>query len=462
MQERRRYEVEFYFLCVLLLPYFFSQSLCPPLSSFEGISLLKNVPFVPEDQRYLAPLEFVENCNKAFEDCLNEIRSRWDREDKRRDDWERWFSTKCPMNQDAASFVSNRQNRYRCPLLIIFREDFKARAPWLVGLSSESASSGDRFADWPENWQVSAPSVVTSITPARIPPRFSAAPSARMQASVNSFREKIATYVDSVLSGMTVPTLKELLRRRISAKGDSLSLGGDKNALVNRIKESDVNFFSIFSRSLNSDYSYWVKTVLTEHIGDEAELDGMMLSLLVGEQTLSLTRRQIRLFNPGQRLTDTVLDRIRDIYHDVNSGKNNYVAFKSSAFISIDFLRSFRDTCDAAIQDLSVFDPLKAYEYHSVYFPVRLEDGGETCALFVADIYAKSIRFFNPSNPSLSPDDMDAPDAGIVSAIELISSLLSRSDRHDWNQALWPCTSLVELFFNCKKGSYYPRLCPAG
>ena len=418
--------------------------------------MLKDVPSVPEDQRYLAPLEFVEDCHKAFEECLNEIRSRWDRQDTRRDDWERWFLTKCPMNQDAATFVSNRQNRYRCPLLPIFREDFRARAPWLEGLSSESVSD-DRFADWPENWQVSAPSVVSSITPARIPPRFSAAPSARMQAAVISFREKIATYVNSVLGGMTVSALKELLLRRISAKGDSLSMGGDKNALVNRIKESDVSFFSIFNRSLNSDYSYWVKTVLTEHIGDETELDGVAVSVLVGEQTFSLTRRQIRLFNPGQRLDDTVIDlfivlfrkrdnSIRDIYHDVNSGKNNYVAFKSSAFTSIDFIRSVRDVGDAAIQD-SVFNPLKAYEYYRVYFPVRLDDGAGACALFVADISSKSIRFFNPSNPSLSPDDMDAPDAGIVSSIEVITSLLCRSDRQDWNQEKWPCTSLGALLY---------------
>jgi hypothetical protein len=314
----------------------------------DGVYFLFTMPDIATSP--IGPTPFKDGYALDFTKCMKAVRRDWRPLEQTRIEWEQWWDLESPRSDTAEQYVARKG--LDIPLMR-FKEKHATNTAslWTVSLQSSmpvQPPPKDAFP-WPQLVAMAMPGVKSKWTGEHVPPsRIYATRDGQdaLKEGLTNISE-ICKPIYVVLSSKTNDFLKSTLRRRVT-DGVRVAVGGTKESLVKKIQSSDRIFFTRRNRKLEPSSNTLVQCVLSlERLPQD--IQGPK-KLWWYEVAVNLALSDVQQFNPGESLEPSTMTyalalmqtrdtRLATAHKDVNSDKDNYTAYQSSAFMPPEFMQ---------------------------------------------------------------------------------------------------------------------------
>lgn len=368
-----------------------------------GFYILKNIPShsTQNGRAMFPPKDFKENSMQQFEKTVNEAKSRFVDRPEICAAWEKWEKEILGLgyaNWSARDFATAKPELYQVPLLTYLRfpADQVVEANWDTTLKVDALRRGTDEFTYPAQTVQAAHSVRHFWQRDPMP--------SRIYATIDSeLRERLLThdilvtdyyvrYLDS--TKFTVVKLQNILRQRLAGDGKALATNGKKETLINRIKESDKSYLSIFHKSLVPENLFCLSNLLQRPLKSVVDGEKNIHSVEGGP---SINLAQIRQFNNDKSIQLEVVVYVMYLLTErmklmtfthsrIYGGETNYVALKTNLYL----------ICSHDLKNIPIveFDNIgKVF----ISFKESIEQDKDDWLGLVVDFNRKRVFYLDPS-----------------------------------------------------------------
>lgn len=364
-------------------------------SMVEGTFLLKSMPGLNANESFI-PASFVVGSAAHINETVQAAFAKWAIGTPEREKWSRWSSNEAPQSDDVALYLNS--HYMRTPLKSFF----------FIGVFYGSVEDvaipevleNEYTFQWPVALAIANASVRTEHNLRPLPPYTYFGDANETNDVVSCYKIDSVAYYSVVLKGQLVTYLKKILSRKVQPTGDSVSCSGNKEDLLKRIFNWDIEVIRNISRPLSVADSAFVQKVL--------DYDPFAVQLVVEIHHIAVTRDRLSCCNEGQtmslfiiglflKLFQTRDDTICGAHHEVNSSSRFFIPRKKSFFadpnILGQLLQNNETFSEAAIRYITSVD---IFNMNKLYLPIYFFDE-KRFELIVVDIQQNVIFYINPT-----------------------------------------------------------------
>jgi hypothetical protein len=371
----------------------------------EGMYLLNAVPKYDDLLEHpIPPKEFDASSVDYVIDFMNSsIRKKFSMKDERVTIWEKWFIEYFPKNANALEYIET--HLYHIPLQIYFSESYKHFHSWDLIKSQPSRQPQVDF-EWPTLVQVSTASVEWQFQPSAPPPRVIINMEEFQKTSIVRYQNDSKPYYEEFLSKLTVPLIKEIIKRKMDQSGVGLPVYGTKKELVQLIKNSDIHVLSARYRVLDKKVVTLINTNLT--LSDTLEDRNIKVAEIMENNdvvAVCVLKSDLQSFKIQNNLNETIIlafihlfqrrdDLICKAFNCVNANLRYFSPRIPSLFLKPNFYKTYIKGNKAINdEDLEIKSLLCNNRLYRIYIPILKDDF--THALLVINKYNQTMNYLD-------------------------------------------------------------------
>ena len=373
----------------------------------EGFYLLNRIPKYDVSLVHPIPPKFFDasSVNYVIDFMNSSIRKKFSMKDQRAIIWEKWFTDYFPKNDNALEYIET--HPYHIPLKTYFSESYQHFYSWELIKSQPSEQPLVDF-EWPTLVQVSTASVEWQFQPSAPPPRVIINMEEFQKSSLVQYQNDSKPYYEEFLSKLTVPLIKEIIKRKMDQSGVGLPVYGNKKELVQLIKNSDIHVLSARYRVLDKKIVTLVDTFLT--LSDTLEDRNSKVTEIMENNdvvAVCVLKNDLQSFETQSNLNETVIlafmylfqkrdDLMCKAFNSVNAHLNHFSPRIPSLFLKPNFYKTYikgNKTINNDTNDLEIKSLLNNNSLYRIYIPIINDDC--THALLVINKYNKTMNYLN-------------------------------------------------------------------
>lgn len=380
-----------------------------PVEGFYILTGMPNTECLPGSRRpWLPPKPFEEGSKQEIAETIVAVRCHFTRDSSKhqqRQLWEDWIRDFAPGNFSATEYVSNgnRPQNYRIPLRSYLPSSIVCAPTW--GMILPRFINDSAGFEWPLALAACMPSVCSRFNPHPPNPRLYASSDQTVLQHLERFRNATTLYYANVLSQLTLPELKTILRRRARSNGQYDSLSGLKSTLLTRVKQSDESFVSVMYRSLPQDCYYFVIEKTQNYLANSSMENEVAATITIDSNKFEVSRKNIQEFAPGGTIGIRSMSIIMALFqkrenirveavYNVHHNDNGFTPITPSVFLSPDIWGRLIAKDTEYLQ--SVIPVAKVLEYYHVYIPICVDDQRDSWSLLIIEPQNKTITYYDP------------------------------------------------------------------
>ena len=384
----------------------------------HGIPHLDEVPFQG----------LITGSAKVLQDCVDTIKSKYNEnslnpEDVRvRKSWVTWYEKFAPKTDDIGEFVQkskslrgvlkNPLGTREAKLHIIWDQSVKVQNYTWEFHKNPTDKINPEFK-YPAVLQAAMNSVHTKLNSNPQRPRFTAEQDTKMLEFCTRFDEETDRFYTNNLVIRTVTVLKEMISRLTSYSGLRMSMSGNKDSLITKIRSWNKEFLCTIFRAPLPVHITVIESKFKLSIHTEEEACTPVCRTSDDNAGIVITRNDFRSLSNGNILTakcvNAFLDlfnrrelRIVSAYRDKYERTDHFLPRKPSLYLGVSFMKDLLSmtTPDSFnvqkyFGDLDTAPPLDSY--FRIYCGHSCEGNNrEEFSLIVLDFKLKRVEVLNP------------------------------------------------------------------
>ena len=247
---------------------------------------------------------------------------------------------------------------------------------------------------WPEDLAAAVHSVRSHWQRDPLPPRIFSVSNDECRTSLEAFDTKTIDYYKTYLyNKFTAEKLRDILKQRFSDVGDTLTSGGNKVTLIDRIKESDRAYLVLLYKQITAGY---LANILHRPLRTIDE--GCQIKVTSNNKSLSLTLNQIRQFNTDKALRFDVMQYmihllneryklLADTHFRKNGRDKNYSPLKNIVYMICSPQTGLSELAVTVLANMN-----KVF----ICFKKSIDDDKDDWVALIVDFVRKSVFYVDP------------------------------------------------------------------
>lgn len=188
---------------------------------------------------------------------------------------------------------------------------------------------------------------------------------------------------------------------------------GGKNALIDAIKRQDMDFVTVFNKSLPPAQQHFVRIKMgpailaseNELIAEVSKINGFVVTKSIIRQLQLESPLEEDLMTAVLKLFEKRDNRISEAHASVNELSNGYEVYKKSFFLPSPCVRSILQNTSTAHEVQRIFfnDRHLDANVSKLYFIDRPPDSDTAWVLYIVDVEEKHVLYLDPRRQFAHP-----------------------------------------------------------